>query len=133
MCGKNFEGKLSSPPSNDDTDEVSNDNIDEETIVDDSIDNDIEEEIIKPKKISRKKKKKKTKTKTKFCKTCGEDVIANENRNLYRYMDVYAQLQAKEYCEDHEATYSSHKCKPCWCGDCGFLTNYEIEIEIQKG
>ena len=130
MCEKNFEGKLLSPPSNDDTDEVSNDNIDEETIVDDSIDDEIIEEIIKPKKSSRKKKK--TKAKTKFCKTCGEDVIANEDRNLYRYMDVYAQLQVKEYCEDHEATYSGHTCKPCWCGDCGFLTKYEIEIEIQK-
>ena len=125
MCEKNFDGKAVSPPSNDD--------IDEETIVDDSIDDEIglEEEIIKPKKSSRKKKK--TKAKTKFCKTCGEDIIANEDRNLYRYMDVYAQLQAKEYCEDHEATYSNHKCKPHWCGDCGFLTNYEIEIEIQKG
>ena len=133
MCEKNFEGKLLSPPSNDE-DISSNDNIDEETIVDDSVDDEIVEEIIKPKKISRKKKKtkKKTKTTTKICKTCGEDIIANEDRNLYRYMDVYAQLQAKEYCEDHVATYSNHKCKPHWCGDCGFLTKYEIEIEVQK-
>ena len=128
MCEKNFERKLSSPPSNDDTDETSNDNIDEETIVDDSVDDEIVEETIKPKKRSRKKKK----TKTKFCKTCGEDVIANEDRNLYRYMDVYAQLQAKEYCEDHEATYSGHTCKPCWCGDCGYLTKYEIEVQAGK-
>ena len=124
MCEKNFERKVSSPPSNDD--------IEEETIVDDSVNNDIEEEIIKPKKSSRKKKTK-TKTTTKICKTCGEDIIANEDRNLYRYMDVYAQLKAKEYCEEHVATYSNHKCKPHWCGDCGFLTKYEIEIEIQKG
>ena len=38
MCEKNLEGKVLSPPSNDDTDEASNDDIEEETIVDDNID-----------------------------------------------------------------------------------------------
>ena len=41
MCEKNFEGKVLSPPSNDD--------IDEETIVDDSVDDEIIEEIKKTK------------------------------------------------------------------------------------
>ena len=130
MCEKNLEGKVLSLSSNDDTDEASNNDIEEETIIDDSIDDEIEEEIIKPKKRSYKKKKKKTTIK--ICQTCGEDIIANEDRNLYRYMDTYAQLQAKDYCEEHERVYSDHKCKPCWCGDCGFLTKYEIEVQAGK-
>tara|TARA_Y100000310_G_scaffold234772_1_gene237795 strand:- start:644 stop:1009 length:366 start_codon:yes stop_codon:yes gene_type:complete len=114
MCEKNFEGKqLSLLPEDD---------IEEETIINDEI----KEETIKPKKRSTKK------VTEKICKTCGEDIISNENRNVYRYMDVYAQLQAKEYCKDHEAKYSDHKCKPHWCGDCGFLTKYEITINFKK-
>ena len=113
-----------SPPSNDDTDEASNDNIDEETIVDDSIDNDIEEEIIKPKKRSRRKK-----PKTKHCKTCYQDILENEIRDMLMFQDTYHQLQAKEYCKDHEAVYSDHKCKPHWCGDCNYLVKYDIEIQ----
>ena len=123
-----MEGKIMSPPSNDDTDEASNDNIEEETIVDDSIDNDIEEEIIKPKKRSRKKK-----PKTKYCKTCYQDILENEMRDMLMFQDTYHQLQAREYCEEHEATYSSHKCKPHWCGDCNYLVKYDIEVEVQEG
>ena len=128
MCEKNLEGKLLSPPSNDDTDEASNDNIDEETIVDDSIDNDIEEEIIKPKKRSRRKK-----PKTKYCKTCYQDILENEMRDMLMFQDTYHQLQAREYCKDHEVAYSNHKCKPQWCGDCNYLVKYDIEVEIQEG
>ena len=68
---------------------------------------------------------------TKFCKTCHQDILENEMRDMLMFQDTYHQLQAKEYCKDHEAVYSNHKCKPHWCGDCGFLTKYEIEI--QKG
>ncbi len=28
--------------------------------------------------------------------------------------------------EEHERVYSDHKCKPHWCGDCRYLTKYEI-------
>ena len=42
------------------------------------------------------------------------------------------QLRVKDYCESHEATYSDHKCKPCWCGDCGYLRKYEITINHSK-
>jgi len=121
MCKKNFEGKALSPPSNDD--------IDEETIVDDSVNDEIEieETIIKPKKRSRKKK-----PKAKICKTCGGDILANEMRDMLMFQDTYHQLQAKEYCEEHEQIYSDHKCKPHWCGDCRYLTKYEIEIQTGK-
>jgi len=117
MCKKNFEGKILSPPPSDD--------IEEETIINDEI----EEEIIKPKKRSRKARK--NKYLTKICKTCGQDILSNEKRDMFMFHDTYHQLQTKDYCEDHERVYSDHKCKPHWCGDCGYLVNYQIEI--QKG
>ena len=121
MCEKNFDGKALSLSSNDD--------IDEETIIDDSIDDEIKEEVtIKPKKRSRIKKK----PKTKICKTCGQDILENEMRNMLMYKDTYHQLQAKDYCKDHEFKYSHHKCKPHWCGDCDYLWKYEIEIQEGK-
>ena len=120
MCEKNLEGKVLSPPSNDD--------IDEETIVDNSVDDEIiEEEIIKSKKRSRKNR-----FKTKFCKTCGQDILKNEKREALMFIDTYHQFLAKDYCEEHERVYTDHKCKPHWCGDCGYLTKYEIEIQKRK-
>ena len=71
------------------------------------------------------------KVKKKICKTCGEDKVSNGDRGVLMYNDTYHQLQAKEYCSEHTAVHSNHKCKPHWCGDCGFLTKYEIEV--QKG
>ena len=123
MCEKNFTGKALSPPSDSEERRVSpsSDDIDESYPKD-----------WKPVKSRGKKKGSSKKVTKKICKTCGEDIIANEDRNVYRYLDTYAQLRAKEYCENHETQYSNHKCKPCWCGDCGFLTKYEIEIEVQK-
>ena len=69
------------------------------------------------------------KAKTKFCKTCHQDILENEMRDMLMFIDTYHQLQAKEYCKDHEAKYSNQKCKPHWCGDCRYLTNYDIEIQ----
>tara|TARA_Y100000034_G_scaffold32328_1_gene39613 strand:+ start:324 stop:698 length:375 start_codon:yes stop_codon:yes gene_type:complete len=123
MCKKNFEGKILSPPPSDD--------IEDEIIINDEI----EDEIIKPKKRSRKARKarkaRKNKYLTKICKTCGQDILSNEKRDMFMFHDTYHQLQTKDYCEDHERVYSDHKCKPNWCGDCGYLVNYQIEI--QKG
>ena len=143
MCEKNLEGKVLSSPSNDDTDEDSNDDIEEETIVDDVLtDNDIEEEIIiKPKKRSykksgktekKKRRSRKTKKYGKICKTCGQDILENEMRDMLMYKDTYHQLQTRDYCKSHELVYSSHKCKPHWCGDCDYLVGYEIEIQKRK-
>ena len=72
------------------------------------------------------------KPKTKICKTCGQDILANEMRDMYMFNDTYHQLQVKDYCKDHEAIYSDHKCKPSWCGDCGYLSKYEITIDHSK-
>ena len=121
MCEKNFDRKVLSPPSN------GEDDILEETIIDD----DIEEEITveKPKKKKRSRKKKSL---TKICKTCGQDILENEKRDMFMFHDTYHQLKTKEYCENHERTYSDHTCKPCWCGDCGYLTKYEIEVQTRK-
>ena len=120
MCEKNLEGKALSPPSNDD--------IDEETIVDGNIDIDIEKVIIKPKKRPSKKTKK---SKKKICKTCHQDILENEMRNMLMFKDTYHQLQTKDYCDRHELAYSDHKCVVDWCGDCDYLMGYTIEI--QKG
>ena len=65
MCKKNFDGKALSLFPNDD--------IEEESIISDGTD----EVIIKPKKRSRKKK-----ALTKICKTCGQDILENENIKL---------------------------------------------------
>ena len=70
----------------------------------------------------------KKKKKSKVCKTCGTHIIKSEDRDQLRYNNTYHQLRTKEYCDDHERKYSDHKCKPHWCGDCGFLIKYEIEI-----
>ena len=112
MCEKIREGKVLSLSSDGDIDE--------------SYPKDWEE--VKPKKKKRSKKR----PKTKFCKTCGQDILANEMRDMMMFQDTYHQLQAREYCKDHEARYSDHKCKPHWCGDCNYLWKYEIEIQEGK-
>ena len=125
MCEKNFEGKIMSLLPTD------IDDINDETIIDSDITDDIEEIVEKPKKKKRSYKRK-SKAKTKYCKTCGQDILENERRNGFMYKDTYHQLRAKEYCEDHENTYSEHKCKPNWCGDCGYLTKYDITVDWDK-
>ena len=73
-------------------------------------------------------KRKTTKDKKKHCKTCHQDILQNEMRGMLMFQDTYHQLQAKDYCKEHEAVYSDHKCKPHWCGDCRFLIKYTISI-----
>ena len=72
--------------------------------------------------------KKSTKPKKKHCKTCDNNIIESEDRGELRYTDTYHQLSTKKYCDEHEQKYTNHKCKPHWCGDCGFLIDYCIEI-----
>ena len=84
----------------------------------------------KPSKM--KKRSRKKKVITKFCKTCHQDILENEMRDMLMFQDTYHQLQAKEYCKGHEAAHSDHKCKPHWCGDCNYLWKYEIEIQEGK-
>ena len=72
------------------------------------------------------------KKKSKICNTCGQDIPANEMRGMFMYQDTYHQLKAKEYCKDHEISHSDHKCKPHWCGDCGYLSKYDIFVDWEK-
>ena len=127
MCEKNFEGKqLSLFP----TDE---DDILEETIVDDDISDDSsitdDKDNIVVSASKRKKRSKKKKVIKKICKSCGRDIIKNENRDMLRFTNTYHQLSAKNYCDEHLMSYKDHECKPCWCGDCGFLIKYEIIVK----
>ena len=80
---------------------------------------------------TKKRSSRRPKPKVKHCKTCGQDILQNEIRNMFMYKNTYHQSQVKEYCDRHELSYSNHKCKPDWCGDCDYLIGYQIEI--QKG
>ena len=123
MCEKNFKRKqLSLFP-------FDEDDINDETIVDSDINDDIEDTILKPSK--RKKRSKKKKTIKKICKSCGRDIIKNEDRDMLRFTNTYHQLSAKNYCDEHIMSYKDHSCKPCWCGDCGFLMKYEIIVKYE--
>ena len=95
----------------------------------------------KTKKLSKTKKRsyieggivmKAEKPKPKLCKTCWQDILKNEMRDMYMFHDTYHQLSVKDYCKEHETTHSDHKCKPVWCGDCGYLSKYEITIDHSK-
>ena len=82
------------------------------------------------------KKKKRSynskKATTKICKTCRQDILENEISNGLMYKDTYHQMQVKNYCKNHEDTYTNHKCTPKWCGDCDYLIKYEITIDFSK-
>ena len=117
------------------------DDVNDETIIDSDVNDDIVSEIVeKPKKKKRsyikgglvKKAKKKKKNTKKICKTCGQNILQNEIRSGLMYKDTYHQIQVKNYCKNHETTYSNHKCKPNWCGDCDYLINYDITIDHSK-
>ena len=114
MCKKIREGKVLSPPSDDEKE--------------DTIPNDWEKVTTTTTKTSKKKRSKK-KTKSKICKTCGQDILSNEMRGMLMFQDTYHQFLAKDYCKEHEAIYSDQKCKPHWCGDCNYLVKYDIEVQ----
>ena len=127
MCEKNFEGKQLSLFPNDE------DDINEETIVDNDIDDD--NLIIDDKDnivVDSSKRKKRSKKKKKICKTCNQNITSLKKRDSLRYNNTYDQELAKNYCKEHESSHSDHKCKPHWCGDCGYLMNYGVEIEFDR-
>ena len=132
MCEKNFEGKILSSPSNNEND-INEDDINEETIVDNDVKTDVDDaEIVKPPKKKKRSYKRRSKIKKNICKTCNQDILEMEKRKVFMYNDTYHQLRAKEYCKDHEISHSDHKCKPHWCGDCGYLVKYDIMIDWDK-
>ena len=130
MCEKNLERKQLSLFPNDE------DDILEETIVDNDIDDDSlitdDTDNIIVSASKRKKRSKKKKVVEKICKTCGRDIIKNENRDMLRFTNTYHQLSAKNYCDEHIMSHKDHSCKPSWCGDCGFLMKYEIVVKYDK-
>ena len=108
--------------------------LNEETIVDDDITDDSSITDDKDNIVvgASKRKKRSKKTITKSCNSCYRDIIKNEDRDMLRFTNTYHQISAENYCKTHEASHSDHKCKPHWCGDCGFLLNYEISINFDK-
>ena len=114
MCEKNLEGKVLSPSSKGDKDEV------------------VPSDWEPVKKLKKKKRSKRKIPTAKICDTCGQDILEMEKRDMFMFHDTYHQLQTKEYCEDHELMYGDHSCKPSWCGDCGYLTHYEIIVNWDK-
>ena len=127
MCEKNLERKQMSLFPNDEDDILEETIIDDE-INDDSLITDDKDNIV----VDSSKRKKRSKKKKKICKTCSQDTISLKKRDVMRYNNTYDQELAKEYCKDHEMSYGGHKCKPSWCGDCGYLINYEVEIEFSR-
>ena len=107
------------------------DDILEETIVDDDISDD---NLITDDKdnIVVDSSKRKKRSKKKICKTCNQNITSLKKRDSLRYNNTYDQELAKDYCKEHEMSHSDHKCKPHWCGDCGYLINYEVEIEFSR-
>ena len=73
-----------------------------------------------------KKRSSKRKTKSKICKTCNQDILANEKRDMYMFKDTYHQLMAKEYCKEQILKYDHKNCKPEWCDECQNLTGYLV-------
>ena len=122
MCEKNLERKQMSLFPFDE------DDINEETIIDSDVNDDIDDTILKPSK----RKKRSKKTTSKSCNTCHRNIIENENRDMLRFTNTFHQVSAENYCKTHETSHSDHKCKPHWCGDCGFLLSYEIRINFDK-
>ena len=113
MCKKNFDGKALSLSSDDETDTIPSD-----------------WEEVKPSK--KKKSSIKRRQRDKICKTCSQNITSNKKRSSLKFKDKYHQSMAKEYCKDHEFVYSNHTCKPSWCGDCGYLINYEIIVKESR-
>ena len=127
MCEKNFERKQMSLSPNDENDIL------EETIVDDDITDDSsitddKDNIV----VDSSKRKKRSKSKYKYCGTCEQNITLLKKSDSLNHNNKYHRVLTKDYCKTHETSYSDHKCKPHWCGDCGFLMKYEIIVKHGK-
>ena len=90
------------------------------------------ETTAKPKKVKKRERNSRESTADKYCDSCNQNITENEKRDMFMSHDTYHQLQVKEYCKDHEFTYSDHKCKPKWCDKCRYLINYEIKVALDE-
>ena len=94
-----------------------------------SSDGDIDESFPRDWEPVKKKKKKKRSSKKIVCKTCSRNIVKLRKRDFMRYTNKYDQELANEYCKEHERAYSDHhSCKPHWCGDCGYLIQYNVIV-----
>ena len=117
MCEKNFEGKQMSLFLNDELDDV----------VEDMLINDDSDEVV----IRTSKRKRRSKA-DKYCSTCNQNITELKKRDCLKFKDTYHQIMAKDYCKEHELSYSNHKIKPHWCGDCSYLIKYDVEVQTGK-
>ena len=118
MCEKNFDGKEMSLFPKDELDDV----------VEDMLINDESDEVV----IRTSKRKKRSKSKYKHCGTCEQNITLLKKNDGLRYNNKYHRVMVKDYCKNHETSYSYHKCKPHWCGDCEFLIKYIVKIDHSK-
>ena len=110
MCEKIRERKVLSLSSDDENDTIPSD-----------------WEEVKPKKKRRRRSKK-----NKYCNTCDQNITDLKKRDQLRFKNTYHQMLAKNYCKEHETSYSNHKIKPHWCGDCGFLIKYQVIVMFDE-
>ena len=118
MWEKNFDGKQMSLFPKDELDDV----------VEDMLINDDSDEVV----VRTSKRKKRSKSKYKHCGTCEQNITLLKKRDSLNHKNTYHREMAKDYCKNHETSYSYHKCKPHWCGDCGFLIKYIVDIDHKK-
>ena len=115
MCEKNFDGTEMSLFPKDELDDV----------VEDMLINDDSDEVV----VRTSKRKKRSKSKYKHCGTCEQNITLLKKSDSLTHKNTYHREMAKDYCKTHETSYSYHKCKPHWCGDCGFLIKYIVKID----
>ena len=104
----------------------------ERKVLSPSSDGDIDESFPRDWETVKKTKKKKRSSKNIVCKTCSRNILKLQKRDLMRYNNKYDLELAKEYCNEHERTYSDHSCKPHWCGDCGYLIKYDVIVNYDN-
>jgi hypothetical protein len=85
-----------------------------------------------PKKVKRRARNSREPIADKYCDSCHQNITENEQRDMLRVTSGFDKRSAKNYCKEHELSYSDQKCKPIWCGDCKYLIKYEITINWKK-
>lgn len=85
-----------------------------------------------PKKVKRRARNSNKYTADKYCDSCYQNITENEKRDALRVTSGFDKRATKNYCKEHELSYSDHKCKPIWCGDCKYLIKYEITVGRKK-
>ena len=85
-----------------------------------------------PKRGKKRERNSRESTADKYCDSCNQNITENEKRDALRVTSGFDKRATKNYCKEHELSYSDHKCKPIWCGDCKYLIKYEITVGRKK-